>query len=238
MTDDLPTADLTRFLAKLPVFKQLKSGERERLLTRCRLLALDHRKILQASGEPHHHLWVVVTGEIAMVASSAEGDDLTLAMFGPGSTSSWIALFHDTPAERNLIGAPGSYILGVPRAVALSLLAAHPSLYPTVLKIEANRFRAALNLQQHNLVRERPRRVAGLLLMLMEMSGEPQQSAVIRLTSQQLARMAHCSRQSLYEAVKTLTALGAVQQRYGQIEIIDQQRLRAAYQGSKATLKG
>jgi DNA-binding FadR family transcriptional regulator len=50
--------------------------------------------------------------------------------------------------------------------------------------------------------------------------------------------MAHCSRQSLYEAVKTLTALGAVQQRYGQIEIIDQQRLRAAYQGSEATLKG
>ena len=87
-------------------------------------------------------------------------------------------------------------------------------------------------------MRERPRRVAGLLLMLMEMSGEPQQSAVIRLTSQQLARMAHCSRQSLYEAVKTLTALGAVQQRYGQIEIIDQQRLRAAYQGSEATLKG
>lgn len=238
MTDDLPTADLTRFLAKLPVFKQLKSGEREQLLTRCRLLALDHRKILQASGEPHHHLWVVVTGEIAMVASSAEGDDLTLAIFGPGSTSSWIALFHDTPAERNLIAAPGSYILGIPRAVALSSLEAHPSLYPTVLKIEANRFRAALNLQQHNLVRERPRRVAGLLLMLMEMSGEPQQSSVIRLTSQQLARMAHCSRQSLYEAVKTLSALGAVQQRYGQIEIIDQQRLRAAYQGSEATLKG
>jgi DNA-binding FadR family transcriptional regulator len=74
--------------------------------------------------------------------------------------------------------------------------------------------------------------------MLMEMSGEPQQSAVIRLTSQQLARMAHCSRQSLYEAVKALAAQGAVQQRYGQIEIIDQQRLRAAYQGSEATLKG
>ena len=238
MTDDLPTADLTRFLAKLPVFKRLSAAEREQLLAQSRLIALDHRKILQASGEPHHHLWVVVTGEIAMVASSAEGDDLTLAIFGPSSTSSWIALFHDTPAERNLIGAPGSYILGIPRAVALSLLAAHPTLYPIVLKIEANRFRAALNLQQHNLVRERPRRVAGLLLMLMEMSGEAQQSTVIRLTSQQLARMAHCSRQSLYEAVRTLTAIGAVQQRYGQIEIIDRERLRTAYQGSEAPPKG
>jgi len=74
--------------------------------------------------------------------------------------------------------------------------------------------------------------------MLMEMSGEAQQSTVIRLTSQQLARMAHCSRQSLYEAVKTLTAIGAVQQRYGQIEIIDRERLRTAYQGSEAPPKG
>ena len=85
MTDDLPTADLTRFLAKLPVFKQLEADEREQLLTRCRLLALDHRKILQAGGEPHHHLWMVVTGEIAMVASSAEGDDLTLAILDPAA---------------------------------------------------------------------------------------------------------------------------------------------------------
>ena len=92
MTDDLPTADLTRFLAKLPVFKQLKPSEREQLLTRCRLLALDHRKILQAGGEPHHHLWVVVTGEIAMVASSAEGDGATAGALGGAATDALASL--------------------------------------------------------------------------------------------------------------------------------------------------
>ena len=148
-------------------------------------------------------------GRLRWVASSAERRRFNAGQFlDPAARRVGLRCSTIPPAERNLIGAPGSYILGIPRAVALSLLEAHPSLYPTVLKIEANRFRAALNLQQHNLVRERPRRVAGLLLMLMEMSGEPQQSAVIRLTSQQLARMAHCSRQSLYEAVKALAAQG------------------------------
>ena len=187
---------------------------------------------MQAAGDPHHHLWVIVTGEIAMVANSEDGDELTLAIFGPGSTSSWIALFHDTRAERNLIGSPQSHILGLPRNVALQLLEDHPELYPVVLKIEANRFRAALNLQQHNLVRERPRRVAGLLLMLLEMSGEGRQSNIIRLTSQQLAKMAHCSRQSLFEAVKNLTEHGAVKQRYGEIEITDIQKLRSVYRAA------
>lgn len=232
MAQELPTSALLRFLGRLPVFKQLNTREREELLSQCRLHALEQRRVMQAAGDPHHHLWVIVTGEIAMVANSEEGEELTLAIFGPGSTSSWIALFHDTPAERNLVGAAGSHILGIPRKVALALLETHPPLYPTVLKIEANRFRAALNLQQHNLVRDRPRRVAGLLIMLMETSGEPNPSKVIRLTSQQLARMAHCSRQSLYQAVKTLSERGAVRQHYGFIEILEPETLRSLYRSA------
>lgn len=232
MAQDLPTKELLQFLGKLPVFERLTAEQRTALLDQCRLQSLEQREVMQAAGDPHHHLWVIVTGEIAMVANSEDGDELTLAIFGPGSTSSWIALFHDTPAERNLIGSTGSHILGLPRHVALQLLEHHPALYPVVLKIEANRFRAALNLQQHNLVRERPRRVAGLLLMLLEMSGEGRQSNIIRLTSQQLAKMAHCSRQSLFKAVKNLADQGAVKQRYGEIEITDVQKLRSVYRGA------
>lgn len=193
--------------------------------------ALDQRQVMQAAGDPHHHLWVIVTGEIAMVASSADGEEMTLAIFGPGSTSSWIALFHDTPAERNLVGAGKSHILGIPRKIALKLLEDHPALYPLVLKIEANRFRAALNLQQHNLVRERPRRVAGLLLMLIEMSGVKQQIHQVHLTSQELARMAHCSRQSLYESIKLLSQQAVVRQHYGYLEVLDTEKLQRIYAG-------
>jgi CRP-like cAMP-binding protein len=188
---------------------------------------------MQAAGDPHHHLWVIVTGEIAMVARSTDGEEMTLAIFGPGSTSSWIALFHDTPAERNLVGAGDSHILGIPRHVALKLLEDHPALYPVVLKIEATRFRAALNLQQHNLVRERPRRIAGLLLMLIEMSGVKRQTHEVHLTSQELARMAHCSRQSLYEAIKLLAEQGVVRQRYGYLEVLDTEKLQLIYAGQE-----
>ena len=235
MAQDLPTKELVQFLGKLPVFERLNVEQRTALLDQCRLYSLEQREVMQAAGDPHHHLWVIVTGEIAMVANSEDGDELTLAIFGPGSTSSWIALFHDTRAERNLIGSAGSHILGLPRNVALQLLENHPTLYPVVLKIEANRFRAALNLQQHNLVRERPRRVAGLLLMLLEMSGEGRQSNIIRLTSQQLAKMAHCSRQSLFEAVKNLAEHGAVRQRYGEIEVTNVEKLRSVYRSSART---
>jgi len=234
MAQDLPTRELAQFLGQLPVFDRLNSTERQTLLGKCRLHALDHRQVMQAAGDPHHHLWVIVTGEIAMVARSTDGEEMTLAIFGPGSTSSWIALFHDTPAERNLVGAANSHILGIPRHAALKLLEDHPALYPLVLKIEATRFRAALNLQQHNLVRERPRRIAGLLLMLVEMSGVKQQAHEVHLTSQELARMAHCSRQSLHRAIKVLTEARVVTQRYGYLEILDTTKLRRIYEGRRS----
>ena len=233
MAQDLPTGKLVQFLGQIPVFECLSATERQDLLGQCRLHAIDQRRVMQAAGELHHHLWVIVTGEIAMVASSADGEEMTLAIFGPGSTSSWIALFHDTPAERNLVGAGKSHILGIPRKIALKLLEDHPALYPLVLKIEANRFRAALNLQQHNLVRERPRRVAGLLLMLIEMSGVKQHTHQVHLTSQELARMAHCSRQSLYEAIKLLTQQAVVRQRYGYLEVLDTKKLQRIYAGQE-----
>lgn len=231
MAQDLPTHELVQFLGQLPVFEGLSAVERQNLLGTSRLHALDQRQVMQAAGDAHHHLWVIVTGEIAMVARSADGEEMTLAIFGPGSTSSWIALFHDTPAERNLVGASQSHILGIPKKIALKLLEDRPSLYPLILKIEANRFRAALNLQQHNLVRERPRRVAGLLLMLIEMSGNKQHSLEVHLTSQELARMAHCSRQSLYQAIKLLTQQRVVRQCYGYLEVLDTYKLKRIYEG-------
>ena len=231
MAQDLPTHELVQFLGQLPVFEGLSAPERQNLLGTSRLHALDQRQVMQAAGDAHHHLWVIVTGEIAMVARSADGEEMTLAIFGPGSTSSWIALFHDTPAERNLVGASQSHILGIPKKIALKLLEDRPSLYPLILKIEANRFRAALNLQQHNLVRERPRRVAGLLLMLIEMSGNKQHSLEVHLTSQELARMAHCSRQSLYQAIKLLTQQRVVRQCYGYLEVLDTDKLKRIYEG-------
>ena len=231
MAQDLPTHELVQFLGQLPVFEGLSVSERQNLFGRSRLHALDQRQVMQAAGDAHHHLWVIVTGEIAMVARSADGEEMTLAIFGPGSTSSWIALFHDTPAERNLVGASQSHILGIPKKIALKLLEDRPSLYPLILKIEANRFRAALNLQQHNLVRERPRRVAGLLLMLIEMSGKKQHSHEVHLTSQELARMAHCSRQSLYQAIKLLTQQRVVRQCYGYLEVLDTDKLKRIYEG-------
>jgi CTP-dependent riboflavin kinase len=67
--------------------------------------------------------------------------------------------------------------------------------------------------------------------MLIEMSGNKQHSHEVHLTSQELARMAHCSRQSLYQAIKLLAQQRVVRQCYGYLEVLDTDKLKRIYEG-------
>ena len=53
---------------------------------------------LAASGAVHHHLYVVVTGQIDMCAVTEQGDDMVAVVFGARGVTSWMALFHETLA--------------------------------------------------------------------------------------------------------------------------------------------
>lgn len=221
--------EMFEFLQRVPVLSALNDVEKRQLLEESKLLHIEQDTLIQASGTPHHHLYLVVSGQISMCGSTAEGEELTLAVFGPRSLSSWMALFHDSPAERGLVAQAGSRLIAFPADSIKAMLARNPDIYPRVLKLEAVRFRAALNLHQLTLLKNRTQRLAGLMLMLVSISGDQRAEPEILLKSEQLARLAQCSRQVLFMAIKELSATGAVVQGYGRVIIKDIGRLHAIY---------
>lgn len=229
MNKNVRPQDMLDFLTRVPVLSDLAMREQLRLLSESKIIVLDQETLIQASGTPHHHLYLVVNGQISMRGLTVEGEELTLAVFGPRSLSSWMALFHDSPAERSLIAESGSRLLAFPAQAVKDMLIRNPDIYPIVLKMEAIRFRAALNLQQLALLKNRTQRLAGLMLMLVDISGDRRAQPEILLKSEQLARLAQCSRQMLFLAIKSLAAAGAVKQGYGRVTIIDIGCLRKIY---------
>ena len=235
MTQTNQPAEMIEFLQRVPVLSALNDAEQRQLLDASKLLHIEQDTLIQASGTPHHHLYLVISGQISMCGSTAEGEELTLAVFGPRSLSSWMALFHDSPAERGLVAQAGSRLIAFPAESIKAMLARNPDMYPRVLKLEAVRFRAALNLHQLTLLKNRTQRLAGLMLMLVNISGDQRAQPEILLKSEQLARLAQCSRQVLFLAIKELAETGAVTQGYGKVIIKDIDRLHAIYEhNSKA----
>ncbi len=219
-------ADLALFLNSLPVFDQLSVNACQALIKQCAVERFDKRQTLQHSGTPHHHLYVVITGKLEMVATSAAGEELTIAVLGPKSMSSLVALFLDGGAHRALVAAADTRVLAISAQALRQVLTTYPELYPYVLQYEGKRFRAALDLTQLVLNPKRTHRLASHLLMLVDISGDLSDQPKVLLTHQQLQKIANCSRQVLHQSLKELRSMGMIRQAYGHIEILDLPQLR------------
>ncbi len=221
MDNRFNTKDLVRFLDQVPVLQSLPNEEREKLLSQAQLHSFERRSVIQASGTDHHHLYVVVTGQLDMCAIEEDGNEMIIAVFGPRGVTSWMALFHETPAVRELVANPDTRVLAFPATAMRAMLERNSYMYPLLLKMEAERFRVALDREQLAQVKDRNKRIAALLLIFIDVSGDTRAQPVVTLTSEKLAKAAQCSRQTLYSSIKALSRRGLVRQEYGKIVILD-----------------
>lgn len=217
---------LAELLGHTTVFGLLPLAARRDLLEKSRLIVCEQPTVLQHAGTPHHHLYLVVDGRAEMRASTSEGEEIVVAGFGPSGFSSWIALFHDSPAQRDLVALAGSRLLAFPAATVRGTLERNPSLYPAVLRLEAGRFRASLDWQQQAMVTDRTKRIAKLLLLMAQIGGETGRVPRIAVTSEKLALIAHCSRETLRKSLLLLRKEGLIAQQYGAIALLEPDKLR------------
>lgn len=222
---------LAELLGHTAVFSLLPLEARRSLLARSSLVICETAKVLQQAGTPHHHLYLVVDGRAEMCASTSDGEEIVVAGFGPYSFSSWIALYHDSPAQRDLVALAGTRLLAFPAAAVREVLELHPQLYPEVLKLEAVRFRASLDWQQQAMVADRTKRIAKLLLLMAQIGGQTGRSPRVSITGERLARIAQCSRETLRGSLAKLRSEDLIAQEYGALVLTDPARLKAMCEG-------
>lgn len=218
---------LAAAIAEMPILQHLPPDVHQELAKNSRVIMCDQRTILLSQGAEHKYLYLVIAGQLDFCGSTSDGDEITLATFGPGGVSSWLSVFHTTRARRDLIANPGSILLAIPHQLIRITLAQNPSLYPHVINYEAIRFRALLDWQELSLTRDRTRRIALMLIQLAEISGDTSKQPVVRLTGERLALTTNCSRQTLLASLRKLRDAGLIEQTYGEVRLLDVDGLQA-----------
>lgn len=218
---------LAHAIGGMHILGSLPLEAREMLARAARVVHCERRVVVLNQGEPHVALFLVVSGQLDYCGTTSDGDEITLATFGPGAASSWLSVFHRTPARRDLIGNPGSILLSIPHKFVKSVLAEHPALYPEVIEYEANRFRALLDWQQLSLTKDRTSRIALMLIQMAAIKGDVLDNPIVHLTGERLAKTTQCSRQTLLASLKKLQDAGLIKQSYGKVHLLDIEGLRA-----------
>lgn len=210
------SADVVAHLAAISSRRRLRDGE-----------------MLYARGDAADSLYGVVRGRIRMSVSEADGREVLLALFEPGSWFGEVSMFDGQPRPQDAHAVGDTEVMSLPRTRFLALLDQHPELYGAFARLLCRKLRMALDYIEDVLVLPLGARLAKRLLDLARSYGVPDdvpdgRGVLIDLPLPQddLARMLGASRQSVSKELKAWEAQGLIQVKYRRIRLLDPECLQ------------
>lgn len=218
--------DLRPILLSGHWFSQLPRALQDALLERANIHNLAAGQRLFSRGAPPCGLYAVISGAVRVGAVSREGKEALLTLVEAPYWFGEISLFDGQPRTHDAFAEGPTQVLQIGQTVLLALLEREPAYWRHMALLMSQKLRLAfIALEEMSLLPAAPR-LARRLLMMAEGYGESGQRRVIHLAQEQLALMLALSRQTTNQILKDLEARGALRLTYGEIELLDLEKLR------------
>jgi CRP-like cAMP-binding protein len=213
-------------------FSHLPALLQDSLLAIAKVRRLSPGQRLFRRGDPPCGLYAVLEGSVRIGAVNEQGKEALLSLVESPHWFGEICLFDGQPRTHDAFGVGLCILLHVPQAALLELLEKQQQYWRHFALLMSHKLRLTfINLEQLSLM-PAPARVAHRLLLIAEGYGETQHSRrIIQLPQEQLALMLSLSRQTINQILKELQNKGILNLSYGEIEVVDLEKLRVAAQG-------
>jgi len=208
-------------------FSHLPVSLQDSLLSVARVRRLSPGQRLFKRGDPPCGLYAMLEGTVRVGAVSEQGKEALLSLVEPSHWFGEIGLFDGQPRTHDAYGVGQCTLLHIPQNTLLALLDEYPQHWRQLALLMSQKLRMTfINLEQLSLL-PAPTRLAHRLLMIAEGYGETTPPRrVLQLPQEQLAAMLSLSRQTTNQILKELQGQGVIGLSYGEIEILDAERLR------------
>ncbi len=218
-------------------FNHLPALLQDSLLAIAKVRRLSPGQRLFRRGDPPCGLYAVLEGSVRIGAVNEQGKEALLSLVEPPHWFGEICLFDGLPRTHDAFGVGLCILLHVPQAALLELLEDQPQYWRHLALLMSHKLRLTfINLEQLSLM-PAPARVAHRLLLIAEGYGETEHARrILQLPQEQLALMLSLSRQTINQILKELQNQGILNLSYGEIEVVDLEKLRVAAQGGMSRL--
>ncbi|HLG71015.1 MAG TPA: Crp/Fnr family transcriptional regulator [Chloroflexota bacterium] len=220
---------ITLVLAHVPLFSGLAPDELETLGRSLRPRRYARGDLIFQQGDPGDTLYVIESGEVKVVLTSADGREAILTILGPGHFFGELSLLDSEPRSADVIAKEDCALLALRRDDFQAFLNAHPHAAITLLAVLSRRLRATDDLLHDAAFLDVASRLARLLLKLAETHGRKEERGLvlgIRLTQEDLASMVSSTRETVNKWLKTWQRQGLLEQRGGILTITQPRELR------------
>jgi len=114
--------------AAIPLFQNLKQGERDSLRPLVRLKSYEEGMTIFREGDPALTFHFILGGRVKIVKATPDGRDFILEIFGPGDPVGAVAAYEERDFPATAVALEATTLLSVPRQEFFALLAANPML--------------------------------------------------------------------------------------------------------------
>ncbi|MFN4116844.1 MAG: Crp/Fnr family transcriptional regulator [Inhella sp.] len=222
-------------LQRNPWFAQLEAPLRAAIIERARLRNLRDGELLFRRGDAGADWYAVLSGALKVGAIGPQDRELTLTYLEPGAWFGEISIFDGQPRTHDALAQGPTQVLQLTGPAFEAVYAAHPSFARALLQLQCARLRLLFGALEEANALPLEQRLARQLLNLGRSHGHKEPDGALRialhLPQDALAQLLGTSRQRINQALKAWERDGLLRQRYGEIALIEQPRLRNLAEG-------
>lgn len=210
-----------------PLLAPLKDDERAAVLAATRRRRFAKGEILFHEGDLADSLHLVVSGHLAVRASTPDGERATLNVLSPGDHVGELALLPGGSQRRSATVAAlePSETAVLPASVFHELSRTHPAIHGLLVDLLATRVRELSERLLETMYVGLDRRIYRCLLQLADVYGTGRGDIVVPLTQEQIADLVGGTRPSVNQVLQRLLEQGIIELGRGRIVIKDLQGL-------------
>lgn len=201
------------YLSQVGLFADLDAPTLRGIAAHLRRRAFSAGEVIFHRGDPGEVMYVIRAGKVKIALTSPDGQEVSLALLGPGEYFGELALLDGQPrsADAEALEAAETYWLR--RSDFISAVMHHPAIAIQVMTVLARRLRTTDEMVQDLLFLDVHGRVAKKLIDLTQTHGVRTPEGIrieMRLTQGELAAMVGASRESVNKVMGYLTAKGYI----------------------------
>ncbi len=195
-------------LDRIAIFQDLDATSLNELVQAMRRRSFRPGEAIFHRDDPGQVLYVIKEGRVRIRLTSAEGQEVALAVFGPGESFGEMAILDSQPRSADAIAVDKVEVYTLQRQDFIAVVRNHPDIAIEVMKHLSKRIRLANQMVEDLIFLDVYGRVAKKLLELSKEYGVETDEGVridLRLTQQELASMVGASRESVNKVMGYFT---------------------------------
>ena len=204
-----------RFLASQATYKKFKAGE-----------------LVIGEADPIRSFYVVITGQLKLYRSSAEGKEQTLQLLGPGDPFGLCTAFATESFPASAMAIVDAAVLLIPGTVMEATARQEPALLLNIISILSQRLKDSMSLIESLALKEIPGRLAAFLRHLLPKDVKDKNTAVeLTISQRELAKILGATPEALSRALRKMANDGILSTAGRTITILDHKALEKLADG-------